>query len=170
MRAAILSDIHSNYNALELVIRDARVNGVDEFWCLGDIVDYGWQPIEVIAELQRIMKLDNWIMGNHDAFFAGMLRASLFGKESQIMMNHNKTLIVREASSLPGFEEYVKRLFVAEHRTVKQKRFDGLVCYLTHSGFDWQDYPYFWFDERPLGKHALKLFNDVRDNHIQVGG
>ncbi len=40
MKALIISDIHSNFEALHTV---AKTNSFDEVWCLGDLVDYGPQ-------------------------------------------------------------------------------------------------------------------------------
>ena len=64
MKIALLSDIHSNLEALLAVLEDAREYGVDEFVCAGDLVDYGPNPNEVIKEA-----IDNkfiTVMGNHD--------------------------------------------------------------------------------------------------------
>ena len=42
LRALILSDIHSNLEALAAVIGDAQQRGgLDCVWCLGDMVGYG---------------------------------------------------------------------------------------------------------------------------------
>ena len=46
MRALIVSDIHSNLEALDAVIADAgRHGGFDSVWCLGDMVGYGPGPL-----------------------------------------------------------------------------------------------------------------------------
>jgi len=45
VRALILSDIHSNLEALEAVVADAQLRGgFDAIWCLGDTVGYGPDP------------------------------------------------------------------------------------------------------------------------------
>lgn len=51
-RLLVLSDIHGNLPALQAVLSSAR--GYDEVLVLGDLVDYGPQPGEVIDELQSI--------------------------------------------------------------------------------------------------------------------
>ena len=58
---AIISDVHANFEALEAVLTETR--GLDTI-CLGDLVDYGANPNEVI-ELVRGRGIRT-IMGNHD--------------------------------------------------------------------------------------------------------
>ena len=63
-RLVVISDIHSNLEALEAVIR--RFPAYDELLCLGDLVGYGPQPNEVV---ERIRELNPSIVlaGNHDS-------------------------------------------------------------------------------------------------------
>jgi len=63
MRIAIVSDIHSNLEALQTVIESFPEH--DKLICLGDIVGYGPQPNEVIEQLQRLNP-DCVLAGNHD--------------------------------------------------------------------------------------------------------
>lgn len=63
MKRALISDIHSNIEALEAVLADIREQGISEVYCLGDLVGYGPNPREVIDE---IMKCPVCLLGNHD--------------------------------------------------------------------------------------------------------
>ncbi len=63
MKRAIISDIHSNLEALEAVLADIATQNVDEIYCLGDIVGYGPNPRECI---DRVMKFRVCLLGNHD--------------------------------------------------------------------------------------------------------
>jgi predicted phosphodiesterase len=63
MRIALISDIHSNLEALEAVIKSLPQH--DEIICLGDVVGYGPNPNEVIENLQRLNPTIT-LMGNHD--------------------------------------------------------------------------------------------------------
>lgn len=63
MRIALLSDIHSNLEALEAVV--SKLPKYDELLCLGDLVGYGPQPNEVIDRLLQL-KPTTVLMGNHD--------------------------------------------------------------------------------------------------------
>jgi diadenosine tetraphosphatase ApaH/serine/threonine PP2A family protein phosphatase len=63
VKRALISDVHSNIEALSAVLADARAQGVTEFVCLGDIVGYGPNPRECIDE---VMKCRVCLLGNHD--------------------------------------------------------------------------------------------------------
>ena len=65
MRYAIIADIHANQAAFRAVLKDIdRKGGIDEVWCLGDIVGYGPDPgacIDLMQELKPVC-----VAGNHD--------------------------------------------------------------------------------------------------------
>ncbi len=64
MRIALFGDIHSNLEALQSVLADARIQGCTHHICLGDIVGYSASPKECIA---TVRDLDcPVIKGNHD--------------------------------------------------------------------------------------------------------
>jgi predicted phosphodiesterase len=63
VRTALISDIHSNLEALQAVLHDIESRGVDRIFCLGDVVGYGPNPRECI---DRLTACDLYIMGNHD--------------------------------------------------------------------------------------------------------
>ncbi len=63
MKRALISDIHSNLEALEAVLADIRQQGVDKTYCLGDIIGYGPNPRECI---DLVMQCDMCLLGNHD--------------------------------------------------------------------------------------------------------
>lgn len=63
MKRAVISDIHSNLEALTAVLQDIRQQGIEETFCLGDIVGYGPNPRECI---DAVMKCDVCLLGNHD--------------------------------------------------------------------------------------------------------
>ncbi|XAM01373.1 metallophosphoesterase family protein [Phycisphaeraceae bacterium D3-23] len=64
MQTAIISDIHGNIDALNVVIADIEARGVDRIVCLGDIIGYGPNPLECLDTV--IDKCDFAMMGNHD--------------------------------------------------------------------------------------------------------
>jgi diadenosine tetraphosphatase ApaH/serine/threonine PP2A family protein phosphatase len=65
MRIAVLSCIHGNLQALEVVDRDIAAQKPDRVLCLGDVVGYGAQPRECID----LVRARGWptLLGNHEA-------------------------------------------------------------------------------------------------------
>ena len=60
---AIISDIHSNLEALQAVLADIKTQNITEIYCLGDIVGYGPNPRECI---DLVMDCKLVLLGNHD--------------------------------------------------------------------------------------------------------
>ena len=67
MRFLILSDIHSNLEALNAVL--AAAPGHDAVWNLGDVVGYGANPNEVIDRVRAVGSV--FVRGNHDKVCSG---------------------------------------------------------------------------------------------------
>src|SRR5689334_22445211 len=76
MRIAIVSDVHSNLDALESVLADADASGAEAVWCLGDTVGYGPEPSGVIRVLRERVAVA--VAGNHDRAACGLLDISDF--------------------------------------------------------------------------------------------
>jgi diadenosine tetraphosphatase ApaH/serine/threonine PP2A family protein phosphatase len=65
VKTAILSDVHSNLEALERCCSHARAQGAQRFVCLGDIIGYGADPRAVLDLLMSLPGLVA-LRGNHD--------------------------------------------------------------------------------------------------------
>jgi predicted phosphodiesterase len=63
VKRAIISDIHSNLEALKAVLADIREQDIAHVYCLGDIIGYGPNPRECI---DLVMDCEVCILGNHD--------------------------------------------------------------------------------------------------------
>ena len=61
---AVISDIHSNLEALEAVLAEIERRNIKEVYCLGDVVGYGASPKECLdLVLERCAAI---LCGNHD--------------------------------------------------------------------------------------------------------
>lgn len=69
MRLGLISDIHSNLAALDVVLSELR--SVDALICAGDIVGYYADPNEVCERLRE--RRTHVIRGNHDAYTLGLI-------------------------------------------------------------------------------------------------
>jgi predicted phosphodiesterase len=64
MRVAVLADVHANLPALECVLEDIGLEGVDRVLHLGDLVGYNAHPLECVEQVRS--GTDAGVMGNHD--------------------------------------------------------------------------------------------------------
>ena len=71
MRIGILTDIHSNLEALTEVLAAVRRLQPDLLMCLGDVVGYGASPNECCALVRETCAVT--LLGNHDAAVAGRM-------------------------------------------------------------------------------------------------
>jgi predicted phosphodiesterase len=67
MRVAVFSDVHGNIAALDAVLGLARDEGIDDFWCLGDLAAHGPRPAEVVTRLRELGRL-RCVRGNTDRY------------------------------------------------------------------------------------------------------
>jgi predicted phosphodiesterase len=81
MRYLILSDIHSNIEALEVCVQRAKQAGYDSVLCCGDLVGYGPNPIEAIDGIRALNALT--IRGNHDRVACGLDEATQFNPHAR---------------------------------------------------------------------------------------
>ena len=76
MRIAIISDVHSNIEALEAVRAEIEKLGCEKVICLGDVVGYGASPNECCAMVREMTEV--CLLGNHDAAVAGRMDYSFY--------------------------------------------------------------------------------------------
>jgi diadenosine tetraphosphatase ApaH/serine/threonine PP2A family protein phosphatase len=83
MRSLVLSDLHSNLEALEAVLDAARDPGFERVLVLGDVVGYGADPNGVIETLRSLPGLLA-IRGNHDRVAASQEDAEVFNEAARL--------------------------------------------------------------------------------------
>ena len=101
MKALIISDLHSNIDALEAIWE--KENDSDIIYCAGDLVDVGPNPNEVIAWL--IGHNVHCVRGNHDDLILEIhVQPKNIDKESRSWIHHNAETIK------PEYVKYIRDL------------------------------------------------------------
>ena len=129
MRALIVSDIHSNLEALKSVLDDAeRRGGFDHVWCLGDMVGYGPDPSACIGLLQEFDLVA--VAGNHDFAAAAIIDAADFNGAAYTAIRWTAgQLAENERAFLAGLPMVCHEApFTLVHGSLR----DPIVEYLTH--------------------------------------
>ncbi len=73
MRVAIISDIHGNCIGLDAVLADLQHEQADQIVCLGDAIQGGPQPAQVVARLRELAcpvvmgNADDWLITGQDS-------------------------------------------------------------------------------------------------------
>lgn len=115
MLIAILTDIHSNREALSACLAHARSLSVDRLIFLGDYVGYGPDPVWVVDRVMALVAEGAVaVLGNHDAAVDGsdedlnsIAREAIRWTRTQLSLNHRTFL-----SSLPLIHEEGNVLYV----------------------------------------------------------
>jgi len=108
MLLRIISDIHSNYQALDSVLNDPPGRKADRTICLGDVVGYGADPSKCIERVRR--ECDIVVSGNHDAGAAGRVSLDRYNWEGAMAIRWTISVLSREEVEwlylLPYYSEY----------------------------------------------------------------
>jgi len=149
MKYAIISDIHSNYEALRCVIEDIKKEKVDKIYCCGDIVGYGPSPNECIELIQKFDILS--VLGNHDVAVLGKADLSWFNENAREAIIINQAILSNQnllsLNSLP--QKIIEQNFLVVHGSPRDniyeylitlqalriniKLFDQQICFCGHS-------------------------------------
>jgi diadenosine tetraphosphatase ApaH/serine/threonine PP2A family protein phosphatase len=152
MQIAVISDIHGNLEALNAVFEHIRGAGIEQVYCLGDIVGYGPNPnecVEMIAENARIT-----VIGNHDHAVLGLTSTEYFNDFAKIstywtsnaLSKNNRdflaglnftqvmddALLVHATPSDPPMWHYILSEMDARFEF---DHFDQKICFIGHSHF-----------------------------------
>ncbi len=101
MRIAAITDIHANLPALEAVLGATEEAGVEELWCLGDVLGYGVEPdacVKLVRERCAIC-----LVGNHDLAVLGALDIASFSEAAAVAVEWTRANV--EESTLAYLRE-----------------------------------------------------------------
>jgi diadenosine tetraphosphatase ApaH/serine/threonine PP2A family protein phosphatase len=150
MKAAIISDIHSNLEALQAVMKDIKKRRIKNTFCVGDLVGYGANPNECIEICVKESKYI--IAGNHDWATLNKTNISVFNSVAaqairwtqKILKKSNlkrlkclpltqtidNILLVHATPRNPAQWNY---LFSLNEFEAEFSLFDSQVCFIGHS-------------------------------------
>jgi predicted phosphodiesterase len=150
MNFAIISDIHSNLEALQKALSIIDEKKCDEIICLGDVVGYGADPNECTAIVRE--RCSAIVMGNHDAAALNPLLAHDFNaiarkavvwtadqltEESKAFLSVLPLVSVKEdilfVHSSPDKPEAWDYIIDADDAESAMLHFDEKICFIGHT-------------------------------------
>ncbi len=150
MRLALLSDIHSNLEALEQALKAIESAEVDAIYCLGDIVGYNADPARCVDLVRE--HCAGVVRGNHDAAVANNDAVEALPPDGQEAARHNRRCLSDDQHSYlanlpltttvenctfvhatPDAPTAWKRLTTYPAAQKQFEHFDTDVCFLGHT-------------------------------------
>lgn len=166
VRYAVISDIHSNTEALETALNEIKNRLVDRIFCCGDITGYGPEPGNCLKLLKQAGA--SMIMGNHDAALTGKMSTKGFNEYAAEAVRINReSMSEAEISEINSLADAVKenniffthgsprdRLneYLISERSLSENidLFEGNICFAGHSHLP------LVYEKKPDGKAKLK--------------
>lgn len=97
---AIISDLHSNLEAVSTALRDIEKRRIETVYCLGDVIGYGANPREVLAMIMERCRVV--ILGNHE--YALMYTMEDFNDKARAAIEWTRGVL--NAADRPREENY----------------------------------------------------------------
>lgn len=150
MKYAVISDIHSNIEALITVMREIHKKHVDEIICLGDVIGYGANPDEVAEIVRNEVKYT--VRGNHDDALHDESTYSVINPYARTAIDFSRGVLSEENSdwlkdlpithklgdvllvhSSPSEPHEWKYIFTESEARVELSAFEERICLIGHT-------------------------------------
>ncbi|MEW6109246.1 MAG: metallophosphoesterase family protein [Nitrospirota bacterium] len=152
MAYAVISDVHSNLEAIRTVFEDLKRKKIKDVFSLGDSVGYGAEPNECIELLKTECKVI--LAGNHDWGVCGLTDIAFFNEYARAAIEWTRDVIteenIAELRSFPVKSEPKEKNITLVHSTPYQpeqwhylfrlsdaefnfRHFDTDICFIGHS-------------------------------------
>ncbi|MGB9473897.1 MAG: metallophosphoesterase family protein [Candidatus Udaeobacter sp.] len=158
MKLLIISDIHANWPALRAVLHAEP--DVREILCLGDLVDYGPQPLRCVEWAINHIPVRNLLQGNHDWAVA-------WEKDPHCSPPYRRLARVTQAHCLriasKGLRGFLARLS-PEHSFV----LDGAACFACHAAPSSPRFRYLPISAGP-GRWSMEVERALQPDFLFVG-
>ena len=171
MRYLILSDMHANWDAFEVVLRRARRKRFDAVLVLGDLVGYGGAPNQVVEAVRELGPRLHTVRGNHDKVVTGIDSGSNFNQTALTAAQWTTTRLtqanLRYVRELPQGPLRIEESVAICHGSPLDEdtyvfsdvdaweifsRFDMPVTFFGHTHIP----SIFWLEGRVMGVRALR--------------
>lgn len=118
MKYAIIADIHANWEALQVVLEDAKALNCTHYACLGDVVGYNANPKECLDTI-RSMGMP-CVKGNHDEYCSSETELEGFNPHAAEAINWTRDQLTEEDRQWLRDLKYVRPVanFTLVHATL----------------------------------------------------
>lgn len=170
MKIGIISDLHSNWEALNAALESLEKRGVKRLLCLGDVVGYGANPAECLELVQS--RAEIVLLGNHDAAIAGLEDLAHFNDFAKVAVVWTQDVMTKPqreflaslplevkienlhlVHSTPSDPKAWNYIFSAYDTLGQFETVDGQICFVGHSHVPGEYY------ENPAERTGRRIVN-----------
>jgi diadenosine tetraphosphatase ApaH/serine/threonine PP2A family protein phosphatase len=150
VRLAIISDVHSNLEALRAALEEIDRRGCDAIYCLGDVVGYGAEASDCVDIVRE--RCAGVVLGNHDDAVATGRGLEYLPKDGQEAVSQNRAQLSDEqiaylaglplrldvdgctfVHATPEAPELWRRLDSFVLAKAQFNHFEGTACFVGHT-------------------------------------
>ena len=163
MKIGIITDIHSNIQALNAVLAEFEKIKVDKIICCGDIIGIGINPEETVQALLKRQDMLIAVAGNHENYLLKGLPDNVHDDKRKMSneevenhkWNHNK--LSKQS------KEFLNKLKLVQDIEIEEKRF-----YITHYPVK-EDSTYKKHIKNPSLEESKKMFEGINADVFLYG-
>jgi putative phosphoesterase len=156
MKIAVISDIHGNYDALEIVLKKAKIMNVEHLLILGDIVGYYYHPDKILNALSE-WSFD-MIKGNHEYILEDLIANPSKADKIQLKYGSGHQEAINKLS--------VKQLqFLKDLPETKSVKFGNISMLMSH-GSPWANDFYIYPD---CDKETVLKCDSLAHDFVLIG-
>jgi predicted phosphodiesterase len=158
MLLLILADIHANLSALQSVLKSAATYPIDRAVILGDLIDYGMRPNDVITAVQSLpCPADISLWGNHEKAIIDNDLSRFGSPRGRAFSLFTQDLLSAES------REYIETKMTPEGRA--EIRYDGKSFLLIHGSLCDVYWKAITFEE---AGEAYRIYDYVLSAHSHI--
>ena len=137
MRYGIFSDVHSNLEALDAVIKAYKKEAIDKYLCVGDVAGYAANPKECIEKTKSLAMVT--VAGNHDWASVELFSVDYFNPNALEAIFWTRQNL---DDSSRYFLEYLKLIYKNQDLTLAHGTLvnSGSFNYMTDSYAAWETF------------------------------
>ena len=127
MKIGIITDIHSNIQALNAVLNEFDKVKVDKIICCGDIIGIGINPEETVQKLMTKRELLIAVKGNHEQYLLDGLPKEVHDNKRNMSINEIKNHEWNHKKLSEESKEFLNELELSKYIEI-----EGKILYLIH--------------------------------------
>lgn len=163
MRIGIITDIHSNIEALNAVLEEFDKAKVDKIICCGDIIGIGPNPEETVQILIENKEKLIIVSGNHEKYLIEGLPKEVHNKKRDMTLEEIQNHKWNHSKLSEKSKKFISKLPMYEYIKIENK-----IIYITHYPIN-NAKKYKVHIKNPSIKEIEELFNNINADIFLYG-